>query len=659
MDIDDIDKITVLGAGTMGHGIAEVAALAGYEVVLRDINDELVTEGYEQLEWSLGKLAEKERISEDAADAALERVTPVVDLEEAAGDADVVIEAIVENMDIKQDVYEDLSAAAPDDAIFASNTSSLSITDLSEATDRPEQFCGMHFFNPPIRMELVEVISGGHTAEETMDAIVALAEEFDKTAVRVRKDDPGFVVNSILVPLMNEACWTVENDVATISEVDSTTKYGMGMPMGAFELGDQVGNDVTLHVLRYMHEVLGDVYEPCPLLERYVENDKLGKKSGEGFYDYENGGADVPADQTSEEVENRLLATLANETGKLVQKEVAPPEDIDQAVKLGAAFPKGPAKQCDEVGLDGLVETLERLHEETGEPRYEVSEGLREAAADGGFHADEGEDEAADEGPEFETIRVEYPTEMVGQIVLDRPHQLNTINLELIQEFEEAVDMLEADDDVRAILLTGAGDRAFSAGADAMSMAGQADPINAIDLSREGQRVWGKLETVPMPVVVGIDGYCLGGGMELSTCADMRIATERSELGQPEFDLGLLPGWGGTQRLKHIVGEGRAKEIIFTADRYDAETMAEYGFLNEVVDNDELEEEAIELADELARGPPLAMEFTKKAMSAGRDDTEAGLEVESFAFGHLITTDDVIEGVTKLQSDEDPEFEGK
>ncbi len=656
MDTDDIDTITVLGAGTMGHGIAEVAALAGYDVVLRDINEDLVTDGYEEIEWSLGKLAEKERISDDTAEAALDRVDPVVDLAEAAGDADVVIEAIVEDMDIKQEVYEELSAVAPDDAIFASNTSSLSITDLSEATDRPEQFCGMHFFNPPVRMELVEVIRGEHTGDGTMDAIVGLAEQFDKTPVRVRKDKPGFIVNSILVPLMNEACWLVETDTATIADVDSTTKYGMGLPMGAFELGDQVGNDVTLHVLEYMHEVLGETYAPCPLLERYVNEDRLGKKTGRGFYDYEDGGADVPADQISETVQNRLLAVLANETGKLVAAGVAPPADIDEAVTLGAAFPRGPAKLCDEAGLPGLVETLEDRHEETGEPRYEVADGLREAAADGGFYAEESDD---DETVAFETIRVEYPTEMVGQIVLDRPHQLNTINLELIEELETAVDMLEEDDDIRAVLLTGAGDRAFSAGADAMGMAGQADPINAIDLSREGQRVWGKLETLSMPVVVGIDGYCLGGGMELSACADMRIASERSELGQPEFNLGLLPGWGGTQRLKHIVGEGRAKEIIFTADRYDAETMAEYGFLNDVVDNDDLIDEAVDLADDLARGPPLAMEFTKKAMHAGRDDTDAGLEVEAFAFGHLLTTDDVIEGVTKLQSDEDPQFEGK
>ena len=655
MDTDDIEQITVLGAGTMGHGIAEVAALAGYDVFLRDIDDDLVTEGYEQIEWSLGKLAERDRIGETAAEEALERVQPVVDLAEAVGEADVVVEAIVEDMGIKREVYDELSTVAPDDAIFASNTSSLSITDLSEATDRPEQFCGMHFFNPPVRMDLVEVIRGEHTADTTMDAIEGLAEAFGKTPVRVRKDKPGFIVNSILVPLMNEACWLVETDTASVDAVDSTTKYGMGLPMGAFELGDQVGNDVTLHVLEYMHEVLGGAYEPCPLLERYVEDDRLGKKTGVGFYDYENGGADVPADRSSADIERRLLAVLANETGKLVQAGVAPPTDIDEAVTLGAAFPKGPAKLTDEAGLPALVETLESRHEETGHARYAVSAGLREAADRGGFYADGDSDE---QSVAFDTIRVEYPTEMVGEVVLDRPQQLNTVTLELIGELEEAIDMLAADEDVRALLLTGAGDRAFSAGADAMSMAGQADPINAIELSREGQRVWGKLETVSMPVVAGIDGYCLGGGMELAACADMRIASERSELGQPEFNLGLLPGWGGTQRLKHIVGEGPAKEIIFTADRYDAETMADYGFLSEVVDSGAFRERAVELADDLAHGPPLAMAFTKKAMHAGRDDTDAGLEVEAFAFGHLLGTDDVIEGVTKLQSDEDPQFEG-
>ena len=654
MEPDDIEQITVLGAGTMGHGIAEVAALAGYEVTLRDINEELVSEGYDQIEWSLDKLAEKDRISEEARDAAAERITPLVDLETAVQDADVVVEAIVEDMDIKQEVYEELDEYAPERTIFASNTSSLSITGLSEVTDRPGQFCGMHFFNPPVRMELVEVISGEHTSEETMDTAVALAESLDKTPVRVRKDRPGFVVNRVLVPLMNEACWIVEEDVATIAEVDSTTKYDIGLPMGSFELGDLTGNDVILHVLKYMHDVLGTAYEPCPLLERTVENDDLGKKTGKGFYDYENGGVDIPTDAARKDVRERLLAVLANETGKLLEEDVAPVEDIDEAVTLGAAFPKGPGRLCDEAGLDSIVDTLADLQERVDAERYAVSDGLREAAEEGGFYGGD-EEETVD----FETVRVEKPGGMVGHIVLDRPQQMNTVTPEMLEEFAAAVDVLEDDDEVRAILVTGAGDRAFSAGADAVGMAGQANPIDAIKLSRTGQDAWGRLEESAMPAVVGIDGYALGGGMELATCADMRVATERSTFGQPEFDLGLLPGWGGTQRLARLIGESRAREIIFTADHYDAETMHDWGFVNRLVGNDELEEEALELAENLAAGPPLAMEYAKKAMLAGRDDIDAGLEVEAQAFGHVIHTDDVMEGISKLQSDEDPEFEGK
>ncbi|GGN89158.1 MULTISPECIES: 3-hydroxyacyl-CoA dehydrogenase/enoyl-CoA hydratase family protein [Haloarcula] len=650
MDFEDIETVAVLGAGNMGHGIAEVAALAGYEVRMRDIKEEFVQNGYDNIEWSLNKLAEKDHLSDEAAEEALERVTALVDVDAAVGDADVVIEAVPEKMEIKKDVYTDVEKYAPEDAIFATNTSSLSITELSEVTERPEQFCGMHFFNPPVRMQLVEVISGEHTSEATLETIEQLAEDFDKTPVRVRKDSPGFIVNRILVPLMNEACWLVHDDVATIAEVDSTTKFDMGLPMGSFELSDQVGNDVGLHVLEYMHEVLGEPYAPCPLLEEKVENEQLGKKTGEGFYDYEDGGVDIPTDAGREDVERRLLAVMANEVGKLVENDVAPVADVDEAVMLGGGFPEGPAKLADKAGLDTLVETLEEVHE----ARYAVSDGLREAAESGGFYGSDDETAA-----EFENIALEYPGEMVGHIVLDRPHRMNTVSPDLMDELSEAIDLLEDDDEVRSILVTGAGEKAFSAGADVQSMASNATPLEAVELSKQGQETFGKLEQCSMPVVAGIDGYALGGGMELATCADLRVASERSELGQPEHNLGLLPGWGGTVRLANIVGEGRAKEIIFTAERYDAAEMADYGFVNEVVENDELDDRAFELARDLAAGPPVAQKFTKRAMHAGRDDKDAGLEVESQAFGHLIGTEDVMEGITAFMGDGDPEFEGK
>ncbi|MDL5361248.1 3-hydroxyacyl-CoA dehydrogenase/enoyl-CoA hydratase family protein [Halalkalicoccus sp. NIPERK01] len=658
MELDDVNTITVLGAGNMGHGIAEVAAIAGYDVYMRDIKEEFVRNGYEQIEWSLGKLAEQDRLTEEEADAALDRVTPVVDVEEAVSGTDFLIEAVPEQMEIKKDVYTEVERYAPEGAVFATNTSSLSITELSEVTDRPERFCGMHFFNPPVRMPLVEVISGAHTDEGTLELTESLAEDFDKTPVRVHKDSPGFIVNRILVPLMNEAAWLVSEGEATITEVDSTTKFDIGHPMGAFELGDQVGNDVSYHVLEYMHEVLGDAYEPAPLLAEKVENEELGKKTGKGFYDYEDGpGAEIPADEGSEFVERRLLASMANEVAKLIGGDVAPPESIDEAVTLGGGWPDGPVTVVDEYGIETLLETLETAHEETGHERYRPDEYLRERAEAGGFY-DADDDEAESDGYEYDAIAVEVDGR-VGHLAIDRPHRMNTITTGMIEEIDDALDRLVDDDDVRAVLLTGSGDRAFSAGFDA-STAAAGSGLETAELARRGQHVFGRFEEVPMPVIAAIDGYCLGGGMELSACADMRLATERSRFGQPEHDLGLMPGWGGTQRLPRIVGEGRAKEIIFTArNDYDPETMADYGFVNEVVSPDGFEDRAWELARDLAAGPPIAQRFTKRAMLAGRDDIDAGLEFEASAFGHLFTTDDLWEGLSAFQSDRDPEFEGK
>ncbi len=663
MQLEDVQRVTVLGAGNMGHGIAEVAALAGYDVALRDIEEEFVQDGYDQIEWSLGKLAEKDRIGDEEADAALDRVETFVDLEASLADADVVIEVVPEKMAIKKDVYDEVVEYAPEGTVFVTNTSSLSITELSEVTDRPERFCGMHFFNPPVRMDLVEVISGKHTSEETLELIEGLAESMGKTPVRVRKDSPGFIVNRILVPLMNEAAWIVESGDATMEAVDSTTKFDMGLPMGSFELADQVGIDVGYHVLEYMHEVLGEAYRPCPLLVEKVEAEELGKKTGSGFYDYENGdGAQIPSDAIDADVRRRLLAVMANEVAGLVGNDVADAPAIDRAVMLGAGFPDGPAKLADGEGLDTLVATLDDLHEETGEARYEATDSLREAAEAGGFHGG-GEGAAGGDGDDalaaYDTLNVAVE-DRVGHVEIDRPHRMNTISGELLDELADAIDRLDADDEVRAILLSGAGDRAFSAGADVQSMAaGGAEPITAVELSRQGQQTFGKLEASDKPVVAAIDGYCLGGGMELATAADMRIASERSELGQPELDLGLLPGWGGTQRLARIVGEGRAKEIILTADRYDAETMADYDFVNEVVPDDELDERARDLAEQLAGGPPIAQKYTKRAIHAGRTDGEAGLEVEAMGFGHVMNTDDLMEGITAFMGDGEPEFEGK
>lgn len=655
MDLADVNSVAVLGAGTMGHGIAEVAALAGYTVSLRDIEDEFVQRGYEQIEWSLNKLSEKNQITAEEVDAALNRITPTVDLAEAVVDADVIIEAVPERMDIKREVYTELSTTAAAHTIFATNTSSLSISELAEMTDRPSRFCGMHFFNPPVRMPLVEVIAGEQTSDETLSLIESLAEAFQKEPVRVNKDSPGFIVNRILIPLFNEAGWMVSEDETSISVVDSTTKFDMGLPMGAFELADYVGIDVVVDVLEYMESVLGSAYTASPILRERIENEEFGKKSGSGFYSYDSGGVDIPPDAGDPTVERRLLAVMANEVAALVGDGVADGAAIDRAVTLGAGFPDGPVEMADAFGLPSLHEELADRYETTGAERYRPNAYLRERAELGRFRSSESDGASA-----FETIDIDRVDGKVAKVTINRPHRMNTITPQFFEELEQAIDELEADDAVRALLLVGAGDRAFSAGADVTAISsGGGSPTAALELSRTGQRAFQRLEDCSMPVVAGIDGYCLGGGMELAASADLRIATTRSELGQPEHNLGLLPGWGGTQRLPRLIGESRAKEIIFTAERFEAERMGDFGFVNEVVEHQDFMDRALELTRSLAAGPPIAQQLTKQAIHAGRDDIDAGLALEASAFGHLVGTDDLMEGVAAFMSDREPEFKGK
>jgi len=386
MTVRNIDSVAVLGAGAMGHGIAELFALADYSVRLRDINEDLAQEGYDQIAWSLEKLAEHGQITDEQADAAIERVMPVADLSEAVSDVDMLVEAVPEKMDIKKDVFEAVDENALEDSIFATNTSSFSISELAAVTDRPEQFCGMHFFNPPIRMELVEVIRGDETSDETMNAAEAVAEDIGKTPVRVQKDSPGFIVNRVLVPMINEAAWMVYTGDASIAEVDSSTKYGLGLPMGILELADYTGIDICYDVAQYLHEVLGEGFEPSPLLASKVEAEELGKKTGQGFYDHDD-EVEIPEDAADEDLEIRSLGIMANQIARLLDEEVTDAEGIDRAMKLGAAYPEGPATMADKVGLDRIVSALKDLHERTGAPRYEPDEHLVKLADAGAtFH---------------------------------------------------------------------------------------------------------------------------------------------------------------------------------------------------------------------------------------------------------------------------------
>lgn len=280
-----IEKIAVLGAGQMGNGIAQVAACAGYSVVMIDIKQEYVEAGLTAIEKSLARLVAKERMTQTDADEALALVSVSTE-KSAAADADLVVEAIPEIPELKFSVFAELDAICKPEAILASNTSSISINEIAAATNRPDKVIGMHFMNPVAIMRLVEIINGSETSEAVTAAVVEASERMGKTALACN-DSPGFVSNRILCPMINEAILTLQEGVADPEAIDGIMKLGMNHPIGPLALADLIGNDTVLHIMNVLHEGLGDdKYAPAPLLIQMVEEGKLGRKSGSGFFDY-------------------------------------------------------------------------------------------------------------------------------------------------------------------------------------------------------------------------------------------------------------------------------------------------------------------------------------------------------------------------------------
>ena len=282
----EIKKVMVIGAGQMGGGIAQVCAQAGFDVKLNDINEESYQKGLGVITKNLSRNVEKGRMTEDEKAAVLGRITKSLDLQDAA-DVDIIIEAAVENMDIKRSIFAQLDAIAPAHAILASNTSSLPITEIAAATNRAEKVIGMHFMNPVPVMKLVEIIRGLATADDVYKTVEDMTVKLAKTPVEVN-DFPGFVSNRILMPMINEAIYTLYEGVATKEAIDDVMKLGMNHPMGPLQLADFIGLDTCLYIMEILHDGFGDSkYRPCPLLRKYVKAGWLGKKSGRGFYVYE------------------------------------------------------------------------------------------------------------------------------------------------------------------------------------------------------------------------------------------------------------------------------------------------------------------------------------------------------------------------------------
>lgn len=361
--VEGFRRIAVIGSGAIGQGIAQLVAMAGYEVVLVGRNEEHLHKCKEKIAWSLDKFVEKKRIRKEDADATLLRISTTTSYEEASKNIDVAIEAVPENMELKREVFATLDSLAPPHTIFATNTSTLSITEIGKATKRPDKVAGMHFFNPPQQMALVEVIKGEGTSQRTMETLIALAGQLGKTSIVVRKDVRGFVVNRILSAVFLEAFWTYQRGESIKEGIDASVKYTGGFPMGWFELADFSGLDLVYEVGKNLYEAYGERFKLCTeVIGPLVKEHKLGQKTGIGFYDWTKGRPTIPVCLKKDyDVEGSWVVAV-NEASWLIHDDAAGPKDIDTGMKLGANWPSGPCEHADKVGLDVILNKLKDIY---------------------------------------------------------------------------------------------------------------------------------------------------------------------------------------------------------------------------------------------------------------------------------------------------------
>jgi len=362
--MSSITKITVLGSGIMGHGIAQVSAMAGYHVTIRDIDPSLLDKALEKVKWSLNKLVEKQKLTQIEAEEIFHRITPEISLELSLKDADLLIEAVPENLELKRKVYADVDKFAEEKTMYASNTSTLPITEMAALTRRPERFIGLHFFNPPQLMRLVEVIPGRNTNQYTIDTALDFVTRIGKEPVLCRKDVAGFIVNRIFIPLVHEAAYCLEADAVSMTQIDSAVKYKMGFPMGIFELADYTGLDVISKATSEMFSRDKRIVKPHPKIKELVDAQNLGQKSGKGFYEY-SGSTYERISLTPEEAAKynpiRLVAVSTNNAAWLISNNVCTREDLEKALRLGMGLKTDLFNTAEKFGMDNIVEKLREM----------------------------------------------------------------------------------------------------------------------------------------------------------------------------------------------------------------------------------------------------------------------------------------------------------
>jgi enoyl-CoA hydratase/3-hydroxyacyl-CoA dehydrogenase len=665
-------RAAVVGAGTMGGQIAQTIAAAGIPVVLKDIDQALVQAGLDEAanvtRGQVGKLVEKGKLSAEQGEAQVAEILGRIDgttSYERFGDVDFVVEAVPERMDIKQAVFAELDAATPGHAILASNTSSLSITEIGEATLRPANVVGFHYFYPASIMPLIEIVEGEETSAETTSAAVTFAQAIRKQPITCA-EVPGFVVNRILNSGIAEVWREQEEKKLSIKAIDEGVGAAGVVPVGPYYLVNLLGLDTVLHVAEHLVESYGEerFYVPKSM-QKLVANGKLGAKTGnDGFYDPQ-GQPNVSGDNepdVAELVELLSLKTLI-EACLVLEEGVATHRDIDFGMMAGAGLDprRGlmpPFMKADAEGLDSILERMENAAERHGE-RFTPPTILRRLVAQGrlgqksgqGFYAYPQPD--AEQPAGVEVIKLETRADGVAIAWLANG-QMNSISPQVVEDLQKVWSHVKGAG-VHALVIASSNPFLYSAGADIKAFTTM-DESSGRELIDTAHALFRELEADGIVTIAAVNGLAFGGGCELSMACDVRIAARSAIFGQPEIKLGIIPGFGGTQRLPRLVGVNKALEMNLVGDPILAEEAFELGLANRVVEDHELLDTALMWARKLAGQAPLAVAQVKRVSGAG--DLDEGIEAEKRGFAAVFASDDAKEGIAAFLGKRAPAFKG-
>ncbi len=624
--------VAVLGGGTMGSGIAQAAAQAGYTVRVRDVDEAAIGRGRGILTQMLDGAVQRKKMTSAQRDALLASVAFSTDLAATVRGADLVVEAVFEDETVKRALFAEIAPLVEPRTIVATNTSSLSVTALADGFPDPGRFAGLHFFYPAAVNKLLEIVGGRATEPATLAELERFGYRLRKIPIRTA-DAAGFCVNRFFVPYLNEAARLAADGTASLGTIEAVGRELFGATLGPFELMNVTGIPIAFHAQSSLARSFGAAYAPSPRLEEQF-------RSGQPWP-----WKTTPVEpERTAAVRDRFLGLTIGIATRLVEEGVATPEAVDRGAVVGLRRARGPFAQLSALGLSDGLRLVDAYAAGAPGP-FPVSAELRARAGRG------------ESTWPLRYVRVERDGP-VAWVLLDRPEVLNSLNSDVLAQVDAAFAGLGSDRTVRAVVLAGSSP-VFAAGADIAEMATKS-LADGLAFGFVGQRVAARVAACPVPVLALVEGYALGGGLELALAADILVAAEGAKLGLPEVTVGIHPGMGGASRLTRLIGPARTKLLTFTGVPVSAEEGFQLGFVTKVVPAATAREEVAALAATIASRAPLGVQWVKRVIDAGADASLAtALELEGESAGHTFGTADRTEGMRAFLERRPPKFEGR